>query len=127
MRNCVRTLVCLRLSELVIFRYLFEGSEGSIRFVRRYLGDSIHHHLQSILMSSWIICLTADILMGSHFWRNGGSLVFGLDPFSDASLANVPALSLPIEFMWPAIHVKDIGELGGSSLEHALVDLSLIS
>ena len=88
MRNCVRTLVCLRLSELVIFRYLFEGSKGSICFICRYLGGSIHHHLQSILMSSWIICLTVDILMGSRFWRNGGSLVFGLDPFSNAFLAN---------------------------------------
>ena len=105
----------------MIFRYLFEGSEGSIRFIRRYLGDSIHHHLQSILMSSWIICLTADILMGSRFWRNGGSLVFGLDPFSDAFLAKVSALSLPIEFMWPAIQVKDIGESGSSSLECSFV------
>ena len=127
MRNCVRMLVCLRLSELVIFRYLFEGSEGSIHFVCQYLGDSIHHHLQLIFISSWIICLIADTLRGSCFWRNGGSLVFGLDPFSDASLAKVSALSLPIESMWPAIHVKDIGELGGSSLEHALIDLSLIS
>ena len=35
--------VCLRLSELVIFMYLSEGSEGSIRRVRLNLGDSIHH------------------------------------------------------------------------------------
>jgi len=54
-------------------------------------------------------------------------LVFGLDSFSDAFLAKVSALSLPIEFMWLAIQVKDIGELGLSSLECALVDLSLIS
>jgi len=126
-RNCVRMLVCLRLSELVIFRYLFEGSKGSICIIHQYLGDSIHHHLQSILISSWIICLIADILMGSHFWRNGRSLVFRLDPFSDASLAKVSALLLPIESMWPAIHVKDIGESGGSLLEYALIELSLIS
>jgi len=79
----------------VIFRYLFEGSKGLICFICQYLGDSIHHHLQSILISSWIICLTVDILMGSCFWRNGRSLVFRLDLFSNASLAKASAVMKP--------------------------------
>jgi len=59
----------------VVFMNLFEGSEGSIRLVRLYLGDSIHHHLQSVLISSLIICLTADMLIGSRFCRNAGSRI----------------------------------------------------
>jgi len=76
-------LVCLRLSELVMFVNLFKGSEGSIRLVRLYLGDSIHHHFQSVLISSLVICLTADMLIGSRFCRNAGSRVFKLEPLKN--------------------------------------------
>jgi len=32
-RSWVSMLICLRLSQLVIFRYWFDGSEGSICFI----------------------------------------------------------------------------------------------
>jgi len=48
-RTWVSKLYCLRLSELVIFMYLFEGNEGSMHFVLVNLGDRFHH----ISISFW--------------------------------------------------------------------------
>ena len=35
----------------------------------------------------------------------------GLDPYIAASLASASARSLPVEFMWPATHEKEISVL----------------
>jgi len=65
--------------------------------------------------------------MGSRFCRNVGSLFFWLEPCSDAALARTSALSLPIESLFPAIQVNDIGEFELLSFSSAVGGLSLIS
>jgi len=45
--------------------YLFEGNEWSMHFVRLNLGDRFHHIPISFLVFLVIICLIAEMLMGS--------------------------------------------------------------
>ena len=80
-------------------------------FIFSYLGDFLHHAWICFLMSALIACLTVAILIGSLLWRNSGVSSIGLDPYTTASLASVSAHSLPIDFMWPATHVKEISVL----------------
>ena len=107
MRNWVSTLVCLQLSELVILINLSEGSEGLIILILLYLGDFFHHLDVSVFIFALIDCLIAEMLTGSWRQRNIGRLFSGLDPNSTASLARMSALSLPVESICSATHVKD--------------------
>jgi len=45
--------------------YLSEGNEWSMHLVRLNLGDRFHHISVSSLVFSVIICLVAEVLMGS--------------------------------------------------------------
>ena len=66
-RSWVSMLLCLRLSELVIFRYLSDGSERSICFIFLNLGDSFHHFFVSILIFVLIDYLIAcEYFVSSH-------------------------------------------------------------
>ena len=98
-----------------------------MHFVLLNLGDRFHHISISFLVFSVIICLTAEVLIGSRFCRNVGSLLFWLEPCSDAALARTSALSFPIESLCPAIQVNDIGEFELSSFSSSVGGLSLIS
>ena len=98
-----------------------------MHFVLLNLGDRFHHISIFFLVSSVIICLTAEMLIGSRFCRNVGSLFFWLEPCSDAALARAPALSFPIESLCPAIQVNDISELELLSFSSSIGGLSLIS
>ena len=100
-------LVCLWLSELIISRYLSDGSDGSICFILLNLSDFCHHFFVSYLIFALIDCLVAEMLIGSCRWRNVGRLFSGLELYSAASLAKVSALSLHIEFLCAATQVKD--------------------
>jgi len=103
----VSMLVCLQLSELVIFRYLSNGSDGLICFILLNLGDFCHHFFVSCLIFALIDCLVTEMLIGSCCWRNVGRLFSRLEPYYAASLAKVSALLLPIEFLCAATQVKD--------------------
>jgi hypothetical protein len=110
-RNCVRMLVCLQLSELEILINLFDGREGSMFFIFLNLGDFVHQNLVCLLMFMLIDCLMAEILVGSCHCRNRGSLSRELDLNSAASLASPSAYSLPVESMCPATQVKEMSGL----------------
>jgi len=56
-------LACLRLSELVISRYLAEGSDRSMILVFLNLGIFCHHSFVSFLILAFIIYLIADMLI----------------------------------------------------------------
>jgi hypothetical protein len=73
-RSCVRMLVCLQLSVLVIFENSLEGSKGSMVLRCLYLGDFLHHLFVWTFICLLIACLIADMLVGSVLWRKVGSL-----------------------------------------------------
>jgi len=63
-----------------------------MHFVRLNLGDRFHHIAVTFLVFSVTIYLTAEVLVGSRFCRNAGSLFFWLEPCSEAALARTSAL-----------------------------------
>src|SRR5712691_8967744 len=101
-------LVCLQLSVLMISANFPVCNNGFINFILLYLGDFLHQFVVWVLIFSLIACHTADMLVGSDWWRNRGSLSMGLDLNSAASLASLSASSLPMESLWPATQVNEI-------------------
>jgi len=96
-----------------------------MHFILLNLCDRFHHISISFLVFSVIICLTAEMLMGSRFCRNVGSLFFWLEPCSDAALARTSAPPLPIESLCPVIYVIDIREFELLSFFSSVGGLSL--
>ena len=109
-------LGCLRLSELIISRYLAEGNDRSMSLVFLNLGDFCHHSFINFLIFALIACLVAEMLIGSCRWRKIGRMFWSLDPNSAASLAKTSALSLPTESMCPDTQVNNMGMWGSVSV-----------
>ena len=97
---------------LASLRNLSEGSEESIVLSLRKQGEQFHHLLDSFLVFAFSVCFVATRLVSRRCQRKVGRLFNGLELATAAFLASLSALSLPIAFMCPATHVKEVdGEL----------------